>query len=53
MALDALIIPRLREASFVLSPIAYGIAIDSARFHAVARWVRKTGQPARSVAGTG
>lgn len=42
-ALDALITPRLREAGFVLSPMADGIAIDPARFHAVGQWVRKTG----------
>jgi len=38
-ALDALITPRLREANFVLCPMADGIPVDPARFRAVARWV--------------
>lgn len=41
VALDTLITPRLREANFVLSPMADGIAVDPARFHAVAKWVRE------------
>jgi hypothetical protein len=41
VALDALITPRLREANFVLNPMADGIPIAPARFHAVADWVRK------------
>jgi hypothetical protein len=40
-ALDALITPRLREANFVLNPMADGIAVDPARFQAIARWVAK------------
>ena len=42
-ALDALITPRLRDANFVLNPMADGIAVDPARFYAVAEWVRKNG----------
>jgi len=42
-ALDKLITPRLREANFVLSPLADGIAIEPGRFHAVADWVRNNG----------
>ena len=37
--LDMLITPRLREANFVLSPMADGIPVDPARFRAVAQWV--------------
>ena len=40
-ALDKLITPRLREANFVLNPMADGVAVDPARFYAVARWVEK------------
>lgn len=43
-ALDALITPRLREANFVLTPVADGIAVDPARFRAVAEWVARTGK---------
>lgn len=42
-ALDALITPRLREANFVLNPMADGIPVDPARFRAVAEWVRANG----------
>ena len=38
-ALDTLITPRLRESNFVLNPMADGIAVDPARFRAVAEWV--------------
>ena len=41
--LDALMTPRLREANFVLCPMADGIAVDPARFQAVAEWFRKNG----------
>lgn len=51
MALDALITPRLRETNFVLNPMADGIAVDPARFHAVAQWIRKNGLPNKSAAG--
>ena len=40
-ALDKMITPRLREANFVLNPMADGIAVPPARFHAVADWVRR------------
>jgi hypothetical protein len=40
-ALDTLITPRLREANFVLNPMADGIAVDPARFYAIAQWVEK------------
>ena len=39
-ALDALVTPRLREANFVLSPMADGLAVDPARFYKVAEWVQ-------------
>ena len=42
-ALDRLITPRLREGNFVLNPMADGIAVDPARFQAVADWVREKG----------
>ena len=42
-ALDALITPRLQEANFVLGPMADGIPVEPARFHAVADWVRRNG----------
>ncbi len=42
-ALDELITPRLREANFVLNPMADGIPTDPARFRAVADWVRDNG----------
>jgi hypothetical protein len=42
-ALDELITPRLREGNFVLNPMADGVAVDPARFQAVAEWVRKNG----------
>lgn len=41
-ALDKLLTPRLREANFVLNPMADGIPIEPARFNAVADWVRMT-----------
>jgi len=40
-ALDELITPRLREANFILNPFADGIAVEGARFRAVADWMRK------------
>lgn len=42
-ALDTLVTPRLREGNFVLNPTADGIAVDPARFYAVADWVRAKG----------
>ncbi len=42
-ALDALITKRLRNANFVLAPMADGIAVDPARFQAIADWVRENG----------
>lgn len=42
-ALDALITPRLRDGNFILNPMADGIAVDTARFQAVAQWVRTNG----------
>ena len=42
-ALDALMTPRLREANFVLGAGADGIAVDPARFQAVAKWFRENG----------
>lgn len=39
-ALDKLITPRLRNAHFVLCPMADGIAVDLARFEAIAEWMR-------------
>jgi hypothetical protein len=39
--LDALVTPRLREANFVLNPMADGIPVDPARFYAVADWMRR------------
>lgn len=42
-ALDRLITPRLRQSNFVLCPAADGIAVEAARFQAVARWVRENG----------
>lgn len=42
-ALDELVTPRLRAANFVLCPMADGIAVDPARFEAVARWVQDQG----------
>jgi hypothetical protein len=41
-ALDALITPRLRDANFVLGPMADGIPVEPARFRAVAQWVRNS-----------
>jgi hypothetical protein len=38
--LDRLITPRLREANFILNPMADGIPVEPARFAAVATWVR-------------
>jgi hypothetical protein len=38
-ALDRLITPRLREANFVLNPMADGIPVELARFHAVKEWM--------------
>ena len=43
LALDRLITPRLREANFVLNPMADGIPVDPHRFEAVADWVRANG----------
>lgn len=40
-ALDLLVTPRLRESNFVLNPMADGVAVDPARFQAVAEWVDK------------
>ncbi len=42
-ALDQLITPRLREANFVLSPMADGIAVAPERFEAIAGWMRENG----------
>lgn len=53
-ALDTLITPRLRESNFVLSPMADGIAVDPARFQAVAQWVdERNGLPNKPDAGDG
>jgi hypothetical protein len=42
-ALDTLITPRLREANFVLNPMADGIPIALERFLVVAEWVQRNG----------
>jgi uroporphyrinogen decarboxylase len=42
VALDRLITPRLRQANFVLSPMADGIPVAPERFRAVAAWVERT-----------
>lgn len=42
-ALDALITSRLREANFVLGPMADGIPVDPARFYTVGEWMRANG----------
>lgn len=41
--LDQIITPRLRQANFVLNPMADGIPVAPERFEAVARWVRENG----------
>jgi hypothetical protein len=41
LALDRLVTPRLREANFVLNPMADGIPVELARFHAVQEWMEK------------
>ena len=40
-ALGRLITPRLREANFVLSPMADGIPVELARFRAVQEWMER------------
>ena len=42
-ALNALLTPRLRETNFVMCPMADGIAVEPARFEAVAEWFRENG----------
>jgi hypothetical protein len=41
-SLDVLITPRLREANFVLNPMADGIPVEIDRFNAVREWVQKS-----------
>lgn len=45
VALDRLITPRLREANFILNPMADGIPVAPERFSAVAEWIRKNQSP--------
>jgi uroporphyrinogen-III decarboxylase len=40
-ALDALITPRLREANFVLAPMADGIPVPLERFEAIHEWMER------------
>lgn len=41
--LDLQITPRLRASNFVLNPMSDGIPTETARFEAVAKWVRENG----------
>ena len=43
-ALDRLITPRLREANFLLGPMADGIPVPLERFNAVKRWMDTRGR---------
>ncbi|MFA6470511.1 MAG: uroporphyrinogen decarboxylase family protein [Candidatus Latescibacterota bacterium] len=45
LALNTLITPRLREANFVLNPMADGIPVEPERFTAVRDWIQKNANP--------